>query len=190
MTGSGLKKPAAVIGLILGGLVVVIAAVMTVTAPGSPGSDLTSAGLNIPLPGPLAVPLQDTAGTTGTGAETPEPSAQPGFTFAPGDPGAVLAPYPALYNAGDGAGLRALFSENLKSHYSLEVLNENLAAARSGGYVIEKIEVKDQIIEEESAVLDADMYWKTAKSSTIRAPKWFLLVENDQWKLDSVVFRP
>ena len=122
---------------------------------------------------------------------TPEDtSAQPTGTPAPGDPSAVLGSYPSLFNAGNGAGLSALLSENMKVQYPLDTLNNELATAKTNGYTIEKIQVTKQIIEENSAILGVTISWKVAGSPTTSTPRLFLLYENGQWKLDSLVVRP
>jgi len=120
---------------------------------------------------------------------TPEvPSAQPSLTPAPGDPATVLVSYPSLFNAADGAGLSALLSENMKL-YSSEVDRE-LATARSNGISIEKIQVTNQIIEEDSAILEVDISWMVNGSAVTSSPRFFLVYENNQWKLDSLAVNP
>jgi hypothetical protein len=126
--------------------------------------------------------------------EEPAQSEAPGSGLAPmvamGDPGAVLSAYPSLFNNGDGPGLRELLSENMKSHYTLDSLDTELTAARSDDYAIERIHVRDQVIEEDSAVLDADVYWMTPRSSTTSSLKLFLVFEDNRWKLDSLILHP
>jgi hypothetical protein len=122
---------------------------------------------------------------------TPEvPSAQPAFTSAPGDPSSVLVSYPDLFNTGNGEGLYALLSENMKLHYPIDTLNNELAAARSNGYIIEKVQVNNQIIEENTTILEVDISWKIAGSPVTSTPRFFLVYENDQWKLDSLIVSP
>jgi hypothetical protein len=118
------------------------------------------------------------------------PSSQPAFTSAPGDPSSVLVSYPDLFNTGNGAGLFALLSENMKLHYPIDTLNNELAAARSNGYSIEKVQVNNQIIEENTAIVEVDISWKVAGSPVTSTPRFFLVYENDQWKLDSLIVSP
>jgi hypothetical protein len=204
------KKSAFIIGACLAVVIIAAAVFLIVFPAGVPAFNLTSPGMNITFPDLSAVALPSSPdGNTGTNAENPgsaanpeEPSipvvtpSRPALTFAPGDPGAVLATYPSLFNNGDGAGLRDLLSENVQSHYSLDTLNKDLATARSKGYSIEKIHVTNQIIEEDSATLDADIYWNTAGSSLTPSPKpylayeLYLVYENNQWKLDSLILSP
>ena len=137
--------------------------------------------------------MQTTASTPAIPEQTLTPedtSAQPAPTPAPGDPSKVLDSYPSLFNAGNGAGLSALLSENMKVHYPVDTLNTELATAGSNGYTIEKIQVTKQIIEENSAILGVDISWKVAGSPTTSTPKFFLVYENNQWKLDSLIVRP
>jgi hypothetical protein len=122
---------------------------------------------------------------------TPEDTSdQPAVTPAPGDPSKVLVSYPSLFNAGNGAGLNALLSENMKLHYPVDTLNTELATAGSNGYTIEKIQVNKQIIEENTAILEVTISWKAAGSPTTSTPRLFLVYENGQWKLDSLIFNP
>ena len=198
------RKSTLIIGASLAALITAAAVFLIVFPSVLPGFNLTSPGLNVSLPDLSAVALPASPdGNTGTNVENPGSTAnpeeasmpvvtpaRPALAFAPGDPGAVLATYPSLFNKGDGAGIRDLLSENMKSHYSVDTLNADLATARSNGYSIQKIQVTDQTIEEDSAVLDADISWKTVRSSTTSSPKWFLVSENGQWKLDSLTFSP
>ena len=137
------------------------------------------------------------AQTTTTAPAIPEPtltpeisSAPPAFTSAPGDPATVLVSYPSLFNSGNGAGLYALLSENIKSNYPLDTLNKELATARSNGYIIEKIQVNNQIIEEDSAILLVDISWNIVGSPITSSPLVPLVYENDQWKLDTLIVSP
>jgi hypothetical protein len=186
-----LKKSAVILGLSLAGIIVVIAAVVLVTSFGSPGYNLASSGPDGPLPD-LSTPATpfSPAGITEIRKETQTTPEQPALTFAPGDPGAVLATYPALFNTGDGAGLHDLLSENMQSRYPAETLNRELATARSDDYVMERILVRDQTIEEDSAVLDADVYWMIHQSPTSRYRKLFLVFEESRWRLDSLILHP
>ena len=134
-----------------------------------------------------------TQSTTATPEQTLTPedtSAQPAATPAPGDPSKVLDTYPSLFNSGNGAGLSALLSENMKLHYPVDTLNNELATARSNGYTMEKIQVNKQIIEENSAILEVAISWKVVGSPTTSTPRFFLVYENSQWKLDSLIVRP
>ena len=122
---------------------------------------------------------------------TPEDtSVQPVITPAPGDPSKVLVSYPSLFNTGNGAGLYALLSENMKLHHPVDTLNNELVAARSNNYTIEKIQVTNQIIEENTAILEVTISWKVAGSPTTSTPRLFMVYENGQWKLDSLALRP
>jgi DNA-directed RNA polymerase subunit RPC12/RpoP len=200
--GSGKRKPAVVAVSALVCVIVVIAAFLVVLPSVSPGFNLTFPGMNSTVPessvtASATVPLVPTTtiATTTTTPAVPEqtpvpevPSAQPSLTPAPGDPSMVLVSYPSLFNAANGAGLSALLSENMKL-YSSEVDSE-LATARSNGYSIEKIQVTNQIIEEDSAILDVAISWKVAGSPVTSTPRFFLVYENNQWKLDSLVVNP
>jgi len=137
------------------------------------------------------IPSQPQSPVTPEQTLTPEDtSAQPVITPAPGDPSKVLVSYPSLFNGGNGAGLSALLSENMKLHHPVDTLNNELVAARSNGYTIEKIQVDNQIIEENSAILEVTISWKVAGSPTTSTPRIFLLYENGQWKLDNLIVRP
>jgi len=148
-------------------------------------------------PDPTATMATTTASMEQTTAPTaiPEPtpipevpSAQPAFTSAPGDPSSVLVSYPDLFNTGNREGLYALLSENMKLYSP--IVDSELAAARSNGYIIEKIQVTNQIIEENTAIVDVDISWMVAGTSTTSSPRFFLVHENDQWKLDSLILSP
>jgi hypothetical protein len=117
-------------------------------------------------------------------------STQPEPTLAPGDPSTVMVSYPSLFNTGNSAGLFALLSENMKSHYPVDTLNNEFTTARSNGYTIEKIQVNNQIIEENSAILEVIISWKVAGSPTTSTPRLFLVYEDNQWKLDSLIVHP
>jgi hypothetical protein len=200
--GSDKRKPAIIVVSALVCIILVIAVFLVVLPSVSPGFNLTFPGMNFTVPesndiasdnNPLAdtTPISETNGAPEIPEQTPVPevpSAQPSFTSVPGDPSSVLVSYPSLFNAADGAGLSALLSENMKL-YSSEV-NSELATARSNGYSIEKIQVTNQIIEEDSAILDVAISWKVAGSPVTSSPKFFLVYENNQWKLDSLVVNP
>jgi len=147
------------------------------------------------------LPTQSTPSTQSTSTQsttaTPEQtlttevsSTEPTATPAPGDPSVVLVSYPSLFNTGNGAGLYDLLSENMKSQFPVDTLNNELAAAHSNSYTIEKIQVNKQIIEENSAILELTISWKVAGSQTTSTPKFFLVYENNQWKLDSLIVSP
>jgi hypothetical protein len=104
-----------------------------------------------------------------------------------GDPATVLVSYPSLFNNGNIAGVHALLSENMKSQYPMDILNNELATSRSNGYVIEKIQVNNQIIEGNSALLVVDISWKIAGSPITTTPIVSLVYENEQWKLDTPI---
>jgi len=78
----------------------------------------------------------------------------------------------------------------MKLQYPVDTLNTELAIAGSNGYTIEKIQVTKQIIEENSAILGVTISWKVAGSPTTSTPKFFLVYENNQWKLDSLILSP
>jgi hypothetical protein len=78
----------------------------------------------------------------------------------------------------------------MQSRYPAETLNRELATARSDDYVMERILVRDQTIEEDSAVLDADVYWMIHQSPTSRYRKLFLVFEESRWRLDSLILHP
>jgi len=147
-------------------------------------------------PSPQSTPSTQSTSTQSTPATpeqtlTPEDtSAQPAATPAPGDPSKVLDSYPSLFNAGNGAGLYALLSENMKSQYSVDSLNRELATASSNSFTIENIRVNNQIIEGNSAILKTDISWNVAGTSTTSSPLFFLVYENGQWKLDRLIVSP
>lgn len=200
-----IKKPAIIVGVVLVAIVVAAAALMITEPSGglravNPASSYQN--FLLPVLGAVAMPTIPVA-NTGSGPETPgsppipqETSLSEGapsrsaLTLVPGDPGELLAKYPSLFNSGDSAGLRAILSENMKSHHPLETLDSELAAARTKGYRIQKIRVLEQILEEGSAIIDADITWTTGVSSSTSSPKLFLLYENDQWKLDCLILNP
>ena len=122
---------------------------------------------------------------------TPEvPSAQPSFIPAPGDPATVLVSYPSLFNTADGAGIYALLAEDIKSEYPLEDVNNELDAARSNGYTIEKIDVTNQIVEGSHAILIVDVSWNTGGSSQTSTQILLMAYENGQWKLNTLILYP
>ena len=198
-------------------IMVVITAIFVILPSGSHGFDLSSLGMNStspelkatttaiqPLAKTTAVPI--VTGTHITPLQTPTPVqtyaipeqipttevpfSKPAFVPAPGDPATVIVSYLSLFNTGNGAGLAALSSESMKSHYPLDMVNKELASARSKGYSIEKIQVNNQIIEENTAILEVDILWKVAGSPVTSSPRVFLVYENNQWKLDSLVVSP
>ena len=131
--------------------------------------------------------------TTTTPTQTSIPAVvivPPLFTTVPGDPWSVFISYPSLFNAGNAAGIFALLSENMKSHYPLDSVNNELATARSNGYSIEKIQGNNQIIEEDSAILEVEITWKISGSPQTSTPRFYLVYENNQWKLDSLIVNP
>ena len=152
-------------------------------------------GTQIPVqtvPPSVTIPSQPQSPATPEQTLTPEDTSdQPAATPAPGDPSKVLDSYPSLFNAGNGAGLAALLSENMKMHYPVDTLNTELATAGSNGYTIEKIQVNKQIIEENTAIVEVTISWNvTGSPPATSTPRLFLLYENGQWKLDSVIVRP
>ena len=84
----------------------------------------------------------------------------------------------------------ALLSENMQNHYPVDALNSALATAESDGNTMEKIQVTNQVVEENSAVLETAVSWKVAGSLFTSTPRIFMVYENGQWKLDSLVLRP
>lgn len=117
-------------------------------------------------------------------------SVQPTLTSAPGDPATVLISYPSFFNAGNGTGLYALLSENIKSNYPLDMVNTELATARTNGYSINKIQVNDQITEGSSAILLVEISWDIGGSPINSSPNVPLVYENSQWKLDTLIISP
>lgn len=114
----------------------------------------------------------------------------PSFTTAVGDPYSVFVAYPSLFNDRDSAGIEALLSENMKSHYPVDTLNTELAKAQSNGYSIEKIQATEQTLEDTEANLVVTVTWKTAGSSSTSTPRVFFVNETNQWKLDSLIVSP
>ena len=200
--GSDKRKHAVIAVSALVVVILLIAAFFVLIPSGSRGFNLTFPGMNSTVPeintaASTANPLVTTTTITTTNPAIPEttpvpeiPSAQPSFTSAPGDPSSVLVSYSSLFNTGNGAGLAALLSENMKSHYPINMLNSELSTARSNGYTIEKIQVTNQIIEENSAILEVAISWKVAGSPATSTPRFFLVYENNQWKLDSLIVNP
>jgi len=134
------------------------------------------------------------AQTTTSTPEIPEPtpipevsSAQPAVTSAPGDPATVLVSYSSLFNTGNGAGIYALLSENMKSNYPTDILNNELATARLNGYSIEKIQVNNQIIEGNNAILLVEISWNIDGSPVTSMLNVPLVYENNQWKLETLI---
>jgi len=147
-----------------------------------------------PPPSPSTASMEQ---TTTTAPAIPEPtpmpevpSAQPASTPAPGDPATVLVSYPSLFNAADGAGIYALLAEDIKSEYPLEDVNNELDAARSNGYTIEKIDVTNQIVEGSHAILIVDVSWNTGGSSQTSTQILLMAYENGQWKLNTLILYP
>lgn len=199
------KKPAVIVGVVLIAIVVAAAAlVITEPSRGLRAEKPASSDpvLSLPVLGAVSMPAipvtdagagQETPGSPPISQETVLSESAPSrsaLTLAPGDPGEVLAKYPSLFNSGNSAGLRAILSENMKSHHPLETLDSELAVARTKGYRIQKIQVLEQILEEGSAIIDADIIWTTGGSPSTSSPKLFLLYENDQWKLDCLILNP
>ena len=114
----------------------------------------------------------------------------PSFNTTPGDPWSVFVAYPTLFNARNSAGIEALLSENMKLHYPLDTVNNELATAQSNGYTIEKIQADEQTIEDPSANLVVTISWNHAGSSATSTPRVFFVYENNQWKLDSLIVSP
>jgi len=171
---------------------------------GSPLFNLTSPGMNFSVPAfnvtaPAISPLVTTTtiskppSTPAIPEQTRTPevlSAQPAVTSAPGDPATVLVSYPSLFNKGDSAGLFGLLSENIKSQYPMDTLNNDLAAARSDGYIMEKIQVNNQITEGTNAILLVEISWNIIGSPITSTPNVPLVYENNQWKLDTLILSP
>jgi hypothetical protein len=190
-SGTRTRKTNAIIGICLVAIIIVAVVILMGNSSELLKGNSTSTGPIVSLPDFSAISLPVIpVGNTETSSENSGSPAKPVLTFTPDDPGAVLATYPSLFNKGDGAGIQALLSENMRSHYPLDMLNTELAAARSNGYSIAQIQVHDQTIEEGSAVLDADIIWKTGGSSTTSSTKLFLVNEDNQWKLDSLELHP
>jgi hypothetical protein len=203
-SGSPVKKSALIIAVCLASVILVAAVFFQVFPSGLSGFNLTSPGMNVSLPdlSAAAVPFSPD-GNTGTNAENPDSAVnpeetsmpestpvQPALTFAPGDPGAVLSSYPPLFNKGDSASLWDLLSKNMQSQYPLDTLDTEIAAARSNGYSIEKIEVNDQIIEGNNAILVVEISWKIVGSPVTSTPNVPVVYENNRWKLDTLVLHP
>jgi hypothetical protein len=159
----------------------------TVTATAAVSSQTT-------IPATTATSIAQTTATTPAipvQTLTPEDtSVQPVITPAPGDPSKVLVSYPSLFDAGNSAGLYALLSDNMKQHHPVDTLNNELAAARSNNYTIEKIQVTNQIIEENTAILEVTISWTVTGSPVTSSPRLFMVYENGQWKLDNLIVRP
>jgi hypothetical protein len=209
-TQSGSRKPVVIAISALVVIIVVIAAIFVVLSSGSQGFGLTSIGMNGTTPevkevasttNPM-VPVTTSPITTRTPAtplQTTTPAqtstsqvvvVQPSFTTVPEDPYSVFVSYPSLFNTGNAAGIYALLSENMKSHYPLDTLKNELATARSNGCSMMTVQVKNQIIEEDSAILEMDISWNCSGFSVISLPRVYLVNETNQWKLDSLVVGP
>jgi hypothetical protein len=212
-TRSGPRQPAIIAISAVVGILVLIAVFFMFVPSVSPGFNLTSPGINSIIPEvtgtasavhPLVTAttisetispavttiIQTTTRTSATAEPTPIPevsSAQPTLTSAPGDPATVLVSYTSLFNTGNGSGLYALLSENMKSNYPTDILNNELATARSNGYRIEKIQVNDKIMEGNNAILIVDISWNIDGSPITSMQNVPLVYENDQWKLDTLI---
>ena len=158
----------------------------TTRTPATPAQTSTPVQTSIPVQTSTTVQTNTPVQTNIPGVVVVPPS----FTTAPGDPYSIFISYSSLFNKGDAAGIFDLLSENMKSRYSVGTLNNELAATRSNGYSIEKIQVNNQIIEEDSAILEMDISWKSAGSPITSTPRLFFLYENNQYKLDSLVLSP
>jgi hypothetical protein len=184
------------------GIIVFITIFFIVLPSASNGFDLTSLGMNSTTP-----EVKDSASTFSPDVSlitTPKPTyapeipeqqpvtvvpfSQPAFTPVPGDPASVLESYPSLFNSGNTAGLADISSENLKSYSP--IVNSELAVARSNGITIDKIQVNNQSIEGNDAILDVDILWKVAGSQVTSSPRFFLVYEGNQWKLDTLILSP
>jgi hypothetical protein len=213
-TGSGKRKPAVIFVSVLAGIIVIIAALFLLLPSVSPGFNLTSSGTDSPVPEvtitasaashgvttttipqtprrlTITPTISKTTSTSATPVQTSTPDVvvvQPSVTPAPGDPATVLVSYPSLFNAADGAGITALLTEDIKSEYPLDFLNNELDAARSSGYSIEKIDVTNQILEGSHATLIVDVSWNTGGSSQTSTQILLMAYENGQWKLNTLI---
>jgi hypothetical protein len=198
------KKSLLIIGICLAAVCIVAAGFFIVFPSNSWEFNLTFPGLNVFYPNISAVRLPGSfEGNPSTNPETtgslanPEEASmpegtevRPALTFEPGDPGAVLSTYPILFNNGDGAGLYALVSDNIKSQYTVDALDTELADARSGGYQIEQIRVTDQIFEGENAMLITEISWMNDGNPITSTPNIPIVYEHNQWKLDTLVLHP
>ena len=201
--GSGKQKPAIIAVSALVGIIVLIAAFFVVVPSGLPGLNFTSPGMNFTVPEveiATASPSNQVVSLTTTpmatyAPEIPEqtpipevPFSKPAITSVPGGPSSVLDSYPSLFNSGNAVGLEAISSENLKSYSP--IVKTELAAARSNNIIIDKIQVTNQIIEKNDAILDVDILWEVAGSPVTSSPRFFLVHQDNQWKLDSLVLNP
>ena len=71
----------------------------------------------------------------------------------------------------------------MQSHYSPEALNTEPAPAQSKDYTIEGIEVQDQVIEEDTAVVVTDIHWNIGGSpvTTPREYFWCMRTNSGNW---------
>jgi hypothetical protein len=206
--------------IIVSGLIVVIALVTVaflMSPSGSPGMDPSAPPLPVTAETTteITVTAVSAADATVTGLSTLTPATppddlvqeQPAVTpepvFAPdvltpqttffsitGDPLSILAPYQSFFNSSNTAGMYALLSKNMSSHYPADTLNNELAAARSKGYSIESIEVPYQVLDEQNATLELIISWKVAGSPRTSTPSLSMVYENAQWKMDSLILSP
>jgi hypothetical protein len=206
------RKTAIITGLGLAVIILVIAAIFVAVPSVLPGFNLTTSGMNFSVPAlnitaPSTIPLVTTTlsqppGNPAIRTPTRTPAipaptitltvspAHPAFIAAPGDPAMVLAAYPSFFNKGDGTGIQSLLAGDIKSQYPLEDLNNELDVARSNGYSIENIQVKNQIIEGTNATLIVEISWNTGGSSQTSTQNLLLVHENDQWKLNTLILHP
>jgi hypothetical protein len=115
---------------------------------------------------------------------------EPAFFSASGDPSQVLNSYPTLFNSGDASGLYPFLSATMKSQYTIDELKKKLDTARLNGTVMEKIEVPYQSLDENNAILELIISWKIAGSTKNSTPSFFMVTENGQWKMNSLILSP
>ncbi|MDD4138239.1 MAG: hypothetical protein PHT99_10175, partial [Methanoregula sp.] len=118
------------------------------------------------------------------------PEVIPEETVPAGDlnpPEATFDQYFSLFNAGDGAGLYELLSENAKSANSPDSVSASITAIMESGVYIGAYDLISSDIQENSAVLELDITWiKQGEPVIVRETIPFVR-ENDQWKLENLV---
>jgi hypothetical protein len=214
---SGPRKPAIIAGSVIVGVIILIAVFVVVIPSGSPGFNLTAEGENsghilstqeptgtVPAAtSPGNVPTIATTTTTMDIPDRVQPSVsseqtgipdllttEPAFFSASGDPSQVLNSYPTLFNSGDASGLYPFLSATLKSQYTIDELKKKLDTARLNGTVMEKIEVPYESLDENNAKLELIISWKIAGSTKNSTPSFFMVTENGQWKMNSLILSP
>jgi hypothetical protein len=187
------KKKSAICSVLIFVLIVCIICTGCTSTQNTPATSTQSPPTQSPPPQSTptqSTPAQSTPGIPEQTLTPEDTSAQPASTPAPGDPSTVLVSYPSLFNTGNGAGLFALLSENMKVHYPIDTLNNKFTQARSDNTSIERIQVNNQIIEETSATVESTVSWNVGGTLATSTPRFFMVYENGQWKLDSLIFHP